>query len=92
MSCYIDHAGRAAGLRPGMTSGDFRMFNRPFLPFRVRPVRENIIRRSPLQPAEILDALDDLEPLAVKAVRRPVKASPVLASAKRARAGLPEAS
>ena len=67
------------------------MFNRPFLPFRVRTVRETAIRRSPLQPTEILDALDHLEPLAVKAVRRSVKASPVLTVAKRARAGLPEA-
>lgn len=59
------------------------MFLRPFAPFRVRPLRETVVRRSPLQPADILDALDALPPQAVKAVRRPVKASPVLAASKR---------
>jgi hypothetical protein len=59
------------------------MFMKPFAPFRVRPVRETVIRRSPLQPADILDALDALPPQAVRAVRRPVKASPVLAGPKR---------
>jgi hypothetical protein len=46
-------------------------------------MRETVVRRSPLQPADILDALDALPPQAVKAVRRPVKASPVLATSKR---------
>ncbi|MBA4133009.1 MAG: hypothetical protein C0519_16505 [Hyphomicrobium sp.] len=59
------------------------MFLKPFAPFRVRPVRETIVRRSPLQPADILDALDAMPPQAVKAVRRPVKASPVLGAARR---------
>jgi hypothetical protein len=59
------------------------MFLKPFAPFRVRPVRETVVRRSPLQPADILDALDAMPPQAVKAVRRPVKASPVLGGAKR---------
>jgi hypothetical protein len=65
------------------------MFMKPFAPFRVRPVRQTVVRRSPLQPAEILDVLDALPPQAVKAVRRPVKASPVLAGAKRATGGFP---
>jgi hypothetical protein len=59
------------------------MFLKPFAPFRVRPVRATVVRRSPLQPADILDALDAMPPQAVKAVRRPVKASPVLAGSKR---------
>lgn len=59
------------------------MFSKPFAPFRVRPVRQTIVRRSPLQPADILDALDALPPQAVRATRRPVKASPVLAGSKR---------
>ena len=68
------------------------MFMKPFAPFRVRPVRQTVVRRSPLQPADILDALEGLPPQAVKAERRPVKASPVLAGARRADRGSPETS
>ena len=67
------------------------MFMKPFAPFRVRPVREVVVRRSPLQPVDILDALDTLPPQAVKAERRPVKASPVLAGPKRVGRGSSEA-
>jgi hypothetical protein len=56
------------------------MLSRPFLPFRVRPLHENKVRPSPLQTADILDALDDLKPFAVKAERRPMKATPLLVS------------
>ena len=49
------------------------MFSRPFLPFRVRPLHENKVRPSPLQSSDILDALDEMKPFAVKAERRPMQ-------------------
>jgi hypothetical protein len=63
------------------------MFTRPFLPFRIRPLRDVHVRRSPLQTADLIDVLDAAPPVAVKAVRRPMKASPVLAAGRRARGG-----
>ena len=66
------------------------MLMKPFAPFRVRPVREAVTRRSPLQPADILDALDEMTPLTVKAVRRPVKASPVTVVGKVGGRGIPD--
>lgn len=62
------------------------MFSRPFLPFRVRPLHETKVRPSPLQTADLLDALDEMKPFAVKAERRPVKATPLLVSARPVRA------
>lgn len=56
------------------------MFSRPFLPFRVRPLHENKVRPSPLQTSDILEALDEMKPFAVKAERRPMKATPLLVS------------
>ena len=61
------------------------MFTRPFAPFRVRPVRETEIRRSPLQTADLAELLDGLEPVSVKAQRRPVKAQAILVTQPRVR-------
>jgi hypothetical protein len=61
------------------------MFSRPFLPFRVRPLHEDKVRPSPLQTVDILDALDEMKPFAVKAERRPVRASPLLVPGRHAR-------
>jgi hypothetical protein len=61
------------------------MFSRPFLPFRVRPLHQNKVRPSPPQTADILDALDTMKPLAVKAERRPVKATPQRVAGRQAR-------
>ncbi len=65
------------------------MFSRPFLPFRVRPLHQNKVRPSPLQTNDILDALDEMKPFAVKAERRPMKATPLLAAGNRRRAERP---
>ena len=54
------------------------MFNRPFLPFRVRPVREIKVRPSAPQAADILAAVETLKPVAVKAERRSMRATPVI--------------
>jgi hypothetical protein len=62
------------------------MFSRPFLPFRVRPLHETKVRPSPLRTADILDALDEMKPFAVKAERRAVKATPLLVSGRHVRA------
>jgi hypothetical protein len=61
------------------------MLSRPFLPFRVRPLHENKVRPSPLQTSDILDALDEMKPFAVKAERRPMKATPLLVSGRQVR-------
>ena len=60
------------------------MLNRPFLPFRVRPIHTTKVRPAALQPAEILAAADALKPLSVKAERKPVK-GPAVATAARTR-------
>ena len=59
------------------------MLTRPFLPFRVRPIRDLKPRpAAAIQSADILAALDDLKPLSVKAERKPVKGSPVATAAR----------
>ena len=65
------------------------MFSRPFLPFRVRPLHEVKVRPSPPQTADLLDALDDMKPFAVKAERRPMKATPLLVAGRSVRAARP---
>jgi hypothetical protein len=49
------------------------MLNRPFLPFRVRPIHTAKVRPATLQPADLLAAAEDLKPLSVKAERRSIK-------------------
>lgn len=58
------------------------MFTRPFLPFRVQPLRTPTARPAVTTPADIFSALATLKPLTVKAERRVVKAEPVVAASR----------